>query len=305
MNRLKMKKLAILATLGIIIFTLIPAVQGAKTGINFRPIDDWVYGPNPDVWAESDYLPWGPNNPFGSGGGYGDPDSMLVIWLFEWIANDPWNDYQTYPPYDGFVLERVMPDGSLKITVNLEVKGMPMGVRVWGGPWVLEGFMDFTYQIKFILEKEIPGGFLMNNVYDEVTGEMIFEEAEDGTNQPLIARFHYISEELPDRDAGAELPPWWMMYFHGDVVGARILSTHFNAKGFGNLIDLYWEPIGTAKVRVNQIMLSKPGLSPDHPNGWIGTKWDTPYGVFEYKGAIQESPLLTPEIWPVEFVRIY
>jgi len=95
MNRLKMKKLAILATLGIIIFTLIPAVQGAKTGINFRPIDDWVYGPNPDVWAESDYLPWGPNNPFGSGGGYGDPDSMLVIWLFEWIANDPWNDFRS------------------------------------------------------------------------------------------------------------------------------------------------------------------------------------------------------------------
>ncbi|MFW9854461.1 MAG: hypothetical protein ACFFFG_05345 [Candidatus Thorarchaeota archaeon] len=225
------RKLAVGVILGFMIFGFIPVVQGVQTE-RIRPLDDWIYGNDPATWDSTDYWSTHTNrrwddwikgdtmagNPFGGWGALSDGESNLFI-SFDWIAlNDEIE-------YDGFVLERAMPDGSLRIGVNLNVKNMYIEVYRFAEDWnwprffyieelVLVGTMDYQFQTEFILDKDIPGGYFP-------WGQFV---------APGV------------REPGAELPPLWMTYYFGRIIGARFLSFQFNGIGSGDLVYPGWLP---------------------------------------------------------------
>jgi len=303
MNKSKLiMKLTILATLGVLIFSFTPVVQGAQTE-RIRPIDDWIYGNDPDSWDPMDkwllhnwwkgddwdkYLTV-TGNPGGAWRGWVDYNTKLVI-HFDWIAlNDEIE-------YDGFVLEQVMADGSLKISVNLHVKDIYIEVYNLDPDWdgvqppsawnfivdlAVCGTMDFKFEFVFILNKEIPGGKIPWT---------------DFYIQPGI------------RNPGAELPTMIAIWYYPHIFGVQELSMKFSGMGTGNFVESGWLPptvknnpqgyFGqkdqpefwwflppeteipedllpvstgeTAKVKVDQMELIKPQFKPDHPNlyGW-------------------------------------
>ena len=111
MKNSRKTQLLIVTLVGIFIFSLLPTALGCpsrKTDVNFRPIDDWVQ-----------------NSPFGIG----------VPWECTYVGDDGMgNNYWAWPDsldglftgdeyeYSGHVKEKVMPDGSIEITVMLFVQ---------------------------------------------------------------------------------------------------------------------------------------------------------------------------------------
>ena len=56
-----------------------------------------------------------------------------------------------------------MSDGSLLYYLNIKVEGIPVAVRDWiAEEWIFIGEVDYTYRAIFILDKEIPGGPLLD-----------------------------------------------------------------------------------------------------------------------------------------------
>lgn len=225
-----LKKLTILS-LGLLIFNILPIVQATQTD-NIRPIEDWIYGNDPSAWDPTDIFSYHTKrtwddwdrsdtmagNPFGSWKGFSDSDTDLGIGL-GWLALN--NEVE----YDGFVLEREMPDGSLKISVNLHVRNIYIEVyqlsEGWGYPGymftqelVLVGKMNYHFIFDFVLEKEIPGGYIM-----------VDYPIPSGTREP-----------------GAELPPLFMIWYFGDIIGARVISFKFTGMGSGDLVEPGWLP---------------------------------------------------------------
>jgi len=284
------KKITLIAIVGILICGFMLSVQGVQS-TRIRPIDDWIYGndrpPNWDymdkwsthtVWAWDD---WDKSDtmtgtPFGTWRGFTNIESKLVI-HFDWVALN--NEIE----YTGFVLEREMPDGSLKIKVDLHVKGIYFELYKLPDDWVgqqpawmyieelvLIGTMDYTFQFEFILDKEIPGGYIW-----------------------------WLDMDIPSRlrEPGEELPSFWKIWYIGDFIGACDLTFIFTGMGSGNIVQSGWLPpesLGypefwwfvppkteipaeempvltgeTAKVKVQQISL----IIPHSPNFFWGWFW--------------------------------
>ena len=124
-----MTKLTILITLGILMLSFRPAVLGASKA-NRRPIEDWEV-----------------NNPFIIPSF--DPDShRLINFDFDWTDD-----------YDGLILERVINDGFLMITVNLHVKNVGFSVFDFTPPGppgelIISGQMDVNFKVKFTMAGE-------------------------------------------------------------------------------------------------------------------------------------------------------
>jgi hypothetical protein len=246
-----------LSFIGICIFSFIPAVLGAEA-VNHRHIDDYIYGDFPSLYRD------GPNNPFGCAGAYageGKDGNWLSIWFYPLVFG-----YE----YEGFVLEKVMTDGSLKITVKL--KAYDVDVEIYNeimGPdgylitddIVLIGTVDFDFQIVMILDR----------------------------------LFYDLEGNLRVREPGAEIPPAGWVYWYGGFIGAEMVSFRITCIGSGDLMEPGWHwwedpwpptPTGeTAKIKVDMINLIKPQFKPDHPNTYIGGS-----GI---------------EMWPVEKIYVF
>ena len=230
-----------MSIIGICLFSFIPAVLGAEA-INHRDIDDWIYGEDPTLYRD------GPNNPYGCAAGYAGPGKD-GDWLSMWFFPLVWG-YE----YEGFVLEKVLSDGSLKITVNL--KAYDVDIEIYNEIFtptglmtddiVLIGTVDYDYQFVFILD------YIFYDFYGN----------------------------LQIREPGAELPPLGWIYYYGMYIGAQPISYRITAIGSGDLMEPGWHwwedpwpptPTGeTAKVKMNMIGLIKPQFKEDHPNIWIG-----------------------------------
>ncbi|MFX1484585.1 MAG: hypothetical protein ACFFCP_15515 [Promethearchaeota archaeon] len=235
MNERKLRRrLLVFIILGFVIYAAMPmpSVQAAKTE-RIRPIEDWIYSNNPsnfdptdhfsthtratwDDWIRADT--WS-GNPFGSWKGFFDPANLKAVTL-DWLAFNEMVDY------DGFVLETDMPDGSLEISINLVVKGLYFEVYNIAEDWryptliyaedlVLFGKMNYQFRLAFTLQRKIPGGYI-----------------------PYID----LSIEPGVREPGAELPPLYLIYYWGAIIGARYESFEFNGVGSGDFVEPGWYP---------------------------------------------------------------
>jgi len=292
MNKSKTKKLALLTTVVILVVCFVPVVQGKQPSISTRPIEDWFA-----------------NNPFGGSVGYGDPDSMLGQICLGWVEYDA-------ESYEGIIIESLRTDQSLHFSIHISVIGMPMTIRNFNaigtpGEWIFVGVMDFTYTAEFILGKKIPGGPLLDNVYDE--DGIVFVPDNKGEPRPLIVQ-SYGEIDKGKREPGAELPVWWILYFYQHVVGGHFVEIEFiSDTTSGNYIKPGWSPflpgdpvlLGAGNVKVHQLAIYSYDLDLDDPDVFQYTEWVTPDGVFYEGGPLKKSPLLMPETWPVEFITFY
>lgn len=248
-------KITLLSILVISVFSVIPTVQGTSS---VRPIEDWMV-----------------NNP--SNGNMADPENDLFMWV-----DFPWYTYE----YEGFILERVLKDGSLMITVHLYVMDIFVVVsHLPNEELIFTGYVDYEMHFKFILHKNIPGNGLY---YDPNTGMQIWQE--------------------PDtRGPGAELPYWFPIIFYGTaywftgqpwpwttydygskVIGAEPISHHLIASGSGWVYDNeYGYTPGPATITVHQLSLVKQNKPPIVlPQPWYGEM----YSDLNY--------------YPIEFIKI-
>ncbi|MFX0025628.1 MAG: hypothetical protein ACFE8M_04375 [Candidatus Hermodarchaeota archaeon] len=294
MNRIKTKKLVLLTTVVVLTLCFLPTAQAyggsGCSSIKIRPIEDWLYA----------------DNPFGSGPGFWDPDSNLIQRLLEFVFDAE--------SYEGYIVEWMMKDGTLLYYLSIKVKGIAIAIRdatAIGTPeeWIFVGETDYTYSAMFILEKEIPGGPLM----DWDFGPLVPDE--HGNPQPLIVEFANIPEG--EREQGADLPAWWVLYFYAHEVGGHFKWLHFKSYGSGYYIEPGWnppfqggtgDPISTGEegtVEVNQMAFYSYGLPLDDPDVFQLTVWSVPEGVFYEGGPVVQSPLCMPEYWPREYVKLY
>jgi hypothetical protein len=195
MKRLR-TKLVLLAVVGMLALSItIVSAQGWWKTVYLRPIDDWMA-----------------NNPWGASpgwGGYDYEDDWYIMYVAGWVQGE-FYDYNSY----GFVLEEVMPDGSLKYTVYLSGRNIYIEVYNSNPPpdlgiqdIVVIGTMDFFFRIQFILDPTYPGG-------DTPWG--------------------YIDPGV--RAPGCELPWFFLMAFTPDVIGGRIIFGNFKGSGSGDLM---------------------------------------------------------------------
>ncbi|MFX0020140.1 MAG: hypothetical protein ACFFAK_18755 [Promethearchaeota archaeon] len=294
MNRIKTKKLALLTTVVVLTLCLLPTAQAyggsSCSCIKIRPIEDWLYA----------------GNPFGSGPGFLDPDNMLIQRLLEFVFDAE--------SYEGSIVEWLMKSGSLLYYLSIKVKGISIAIRdanAIGTPeeWIFVGEVDYTYRAMFVLEKEIPGGPLMDWDFGPPVPD------EHGNPQPLIVPFAEIPEG--ERGQGADLPAWWVLYFYARELGGHFKWLHFKSYGSGYYIEPGWnppfqggtgDPISTGEegtVEVNQMAFYSYGLPLDDPDVFQLTVWSVPEGVFYEGGPVVQSPLCMPETWPIEYVKLY
>lgn len=163
MNNSRKTQLLIVAVVGILLFSFLPTAQGwssRKTNVTIRPIDDWLQ-----------------NSPFGIGVPWetcyvGDDNKDNHYWIFTDSVFGAFTG-NTYE-YSGYVKEKVLRDGSIEITVNLDVKDIYLeayaalydenGDPIWGqqyfgdmGDILLYAYVDYFFQLKFTLDAEYDG----------------------------------------------------------------------------------------------------------------------------------------------------
>jgi hypothetical protein len=142
MRNSKKTQLLIVAVVGIILFSFIPAVQGSQGhGTIKRSLDDWFYvvdgsdlNPHILAWA-SDTL--------------SEPVIMYPHFDAGWNLVPIWEC-----DYTGFVHDREMSDGRHMITVHMRVKGVPVIVETFDPEnykTLFIGEMDYIYVQKFIV----------------------------------------------------------------------------------------------------------------------------------------------------------
>ena len=221
----------------------ISVVYGAKTE-NLRPIEDWIYGNDHDNWDPSNTYPWFDHtltqvgNPFGNWRGYIDPESLLGI-HFDWVALNDEIEYK------GFVLERPMPDGSLKIKVHLEVKGIyvevynikPEGPLHWSGfqDLAFVGYMDYLFDYEFVIYQE-PRAQLPT-ILEIYLGWVNGYEVQ--WKSMGIATGHRVQPDWLPPELSGRIPYWWFLPPEQVPVNPPILTEE-------------------AKVVVNQILINHP-----------------------------------------------
>jgi len=279
MNRTNLKKICLVATLGIMVLSVIPVVFAKQPSTSIRPIEDWLFG-----------------NPFGASPGFADPERMIAQRSLAPVSN-----------YDGEVIETLRKDKSILLTIYLEVYDMPFALRNLTAigtdeEWFFVGVMDYTWEATIVLEKHVPGGVM----YDWDFGDLVTDNK--GNPAPLIVP----QGRIPSgpRNPGDFIPVWWLLYFYPYLVGGHYVYEDWISEGSGNYIALGWNPFfsedppillpETANVNHHQQAIFSDDLDVNDPDVYQWTSWTVPYGVFKDGGILRESPLLMPETWPYE-----
>lgn len=243
MNRSKiLPKSILLAVVGILILSFIPAVTASEGNATKRPLEDWL---NPNYAS----FPWGEENWVMAD--FGSPYSNLLCKLgFPWpkAGFGPWvNDMEDENGMvagetiiDGSITERKLNDGTALITLYLDVKNGPLTL------YNIEDFLlyclGFTSEVQAVLGSGIDG-------YMDYT---------------ILYKFI-----IPE--PGAELPTVWPSF-------DNYISVDIHGIGYGTLTERavelgFTETAGaTAMVLLHQIALFKPDLKDGHP------KYDPFYG---------------------------
>ncbi|MFX1380645.1 MAG: hypothetical protein ACFFA4_16300 [Promethearchaeota archaeon] len=246
MNRSKiLPKSILLAILGILILSFIPAVAASGGNVTERSIDDWL-DPN---YA---FYPWGEENWVMAD--FGSPYTNLVCKLgFPWpkAGFGPWvNDMEDQNGMvagdtiiDGNITERELNDGTALITLHLDVKN---------GPLTVYDYDDFIlYCLGLASEPQAVLG-------SGIDGYMDYK---------IIYKFI-----IPE--PGAELPTVWSSF-------DNYISVNIHGIGYGTLTERavelgFAETAGTiGMVLLHQIALFKPDLNEEHPNydPYYGELW--------------------------------
>jgi hypothetical protein len=135
---MKKTKIILLATLGICILSLMPAVLAKADS---RPISDFV-----------------DTNDYTGVAAWADPETNLIIFPHGFYVTPPGTNLISDCEHHGSVLERDLKDGRIMYSINLHVKGAYMLVGDWGvNPYVFEGEMDYTFTAVMIVEGEFGG----------------------------------------------------------------------------------------------------------------------------------------------------
>jgi len=130
MKKNKIKKIILLATLGICLLSFMPAVVGKADS---RPISDYT--------ATNYYV-----------AAWVDPVSNLIIFPHGfWVAFGV--EVISDCIHSGSVLERDLKDGRIMYKINLHVKGAYMVVGDYGiNPYIFEGEMDYSFTVVIIVD---------------------------------------------------------------------------------------------------------------------------------------------------------
>jgi len=198
-------KVILLAIAGMLTLSItVTSAQGWMRTFNLRPIDDWIT-----------------NNPWGGGPpGWGGHD-YEGDWSTIYVVDRIYTFYDFI--YSGFVLEEVMPDGSLKFTVWLSARNVYMEVYNSNPPpdlgiqdIVVIGTLNLFFRFQFILEPSYPGG----NTY-----------------------WGYVPPGV--RGPGCPLPYILFIMLFPDVIGARVVFGNYIGWGSGDLMTpgSYWDPV--------------------------------------------------------------
>jgi hypothetical protein len=284
MKRTNLKKILLLATVGIVVLSVIPVVYAKQPSTSMRPIEDWFLG-----------------NPFGASPGYADPERM--------IAQRSLATVYGAASYNGDITETFIKDKSILLTIDLEVYGMPFALRNLtaigtDAEWFFVGEMDYTFEAHLVLEKHVPGGVM----YDWDFGDFVTDNK--GNPAPLIVA----QGRIPSgpRNPGDFLPAWWLLYFYPYLVGGHFLYEDWESVGSGNYIEPGWnppfqggttDPVSTgeeANVNHHQQAFFNWDFDVNDPDVYQWSSWTLPYGVFKDGGVLRYSPLLMPETWPYE-----
>lgn len=180
MKKTEIKKLILIATLGMCIISFLPAVVGKA---DTRPISDFT-----------------DTNDYTGVAAWADPVSNLVIfphgfWVTPPIGEPPLvSELISDCEHHGSVLERDLEDGRIMYRINLHVKGAFMWVGDWGvNPYVFEGVMDYNFQAVVIVEG-VFGGPVPNllDVWFSGTGEAPYSHITgSGTGTFLVDAFGF------------------------------------------------------------------------------------------------------------------
>lgn len=245
------------AIFGILIISFATTVYGGSS--IKRPLDDWFYDVN--GFDMNTHV------------GYWVDGFQVIPQAIDYdIANEEWILKPIYQcDYDGFILDRDMHDGRHMITVNINVKNAPVIVAPpywWGGYyWVFQGFMDYDYEYKFIVDIEVWADWLVLLGFDD-----------DGF----------------DVNGNILLPRWDIPMFYGSIFGFEFISVHFHGNGEGVIVNYWeegnriWQPGDSAKFTTNMLGLKKDDFKPDHPNYMLAND-NIPWNV----------------LWAIDFVKIH
>lgn len=144
LKKSKFIKILVMAFVGISLFSFIPAIRAeSSSGTTIRPIEDFLEA-NEFVLC----------NWFGSAN---EEQTLYLEVHSEYLTGEVIRDC----PYDGVVIEKVLNNKWVEFEVLLFVKDAH--IYVWhvidpsvGGVIILEGTMDYTFQLNFRIQQE-PG----------------------------------------------------------------------------------------------------------------------------------------------------
>jgi hypothetical protein len=238
----KMKKsiktqLLVLAFVGICLFSFIPAglCWGKKNKrITYRPITDWT-DVNPFAIGPEWYVGYVGGDRQGNNYWMWIDSLMSHFWLFNWDTFEPLIEY--IYEFDGYIKEKLRPDGSLDFTIKLMVKDLYLeimdalydenGDPIWtmdyfgdNGQFIASGYVDYYFELKFTLAPEYEG--FTGTIIPQALWPMDFD-IPGGT-----------------REQGCELPTTWAFLFFPEELGIQVKSLKFMAFGSGVVYEPGW-----------------------------------------------------------------
>jgi hypothetical protein len=208
-------------------FGFISSVQARAT---IRPIEHWLL-----------------NNPTGSTSNFLNEDYTINIGnpFFFPILTDEIFLVEGETTYDGYILERVLNDGSAQLTVNLWVYNAPLTV------YNTSEFFDYLFWWLGVGNPVPPPSAIIGAYKDGY----------------IDYKYQYtFTLPIP----GDEIPSVWEIY----DAGAEI-RCHINGKGYGTFSEAaapFFTPGANGKVTLNQIFLLKPQLEGLDINKLYGTE---------------------------------
>jgi hypothetical protein len=229
MNQSKtLPKILIFLMITLMCFGFISTVQARVT---MRPIEHWLL-----------------NNPTGTSGNFVNNDYTINIGnpFFFPILQDEIFLVDGETTFDGYILERVLNDGSAELTVNL---------WVYNAPLTIYNFQEWRMYVLWWLGI-IPGPISPPNA--------IIGAYEDG----YIDYYYQYVFTLPS--PGIEIPSMWDIYFSGAEI--RMKTT---GKGYGTFSENaapFFTPGATGMVTLNQMSLTMPQLEGLEINKLYGTE---------------------------------
>ena len=136
--KMKKTKIILVATLGLCIISLMPAVVAKADA---RPISDFT-----DTNDLTGVAAWH------------DPVSDLIVFPHGFWVTDPGTENITNCEHSGSVLERDLKDGRIMYKINLHVKGAMMLIAYYSqNRMIFVGEMDYNFQATLIVDGEFGG----------------------------------------------------------------------------------------------------------------------------------------------------